>query len=94
MSLFGSVHCTEDICIIKMEGLLMNENRSPKSWIATLLLCFFLGGLGVHRFYVGKVGTGIVWLLTCGLLGIGTLIDFIVILCGNFKDGNGQVVKN
>lgn len=67
---------------------------SDKSWLAALLLCFFIGGFGVHRFYVGKIGTGILWLLTGGLLGIGSLVDFIVIACGNFKDGNGAVIKN
>ena len=67
---------------------------SDKSWLAALLLCFFIGGFGVHRFYVGKIGTGILWLLTGGLLGIGSLVDFIVIACGNFEDCNGAVIKN
>ncbi len=71
----------------------MNENYSPKSWLATVLLCFFLGGFGVHRFYVGKIGTGILWLLTGGLLGIGALVDFIIILCGGFSDSNGLKIK-
>ena len=57
------------------------------------LLCFFLGGLGVHRFYVGKVGTGVLWLLTGGLFGIGAIVDFIMILVGAFKDKNGNPVK-
>ena len=70
------------------------ENRSQKSWVAALLLCFFLGCLGVHRFYVGKVGTGILWLLTGGFLGIGAVIDLIVILCGGFTDSEGLKVKN
>jgi hypothetical protein len=57
-----------------------------KSKWAALLLCFFLGWLGVHRFYVGKVGTGLLYLLTGGLLGVGWLIDFISILFGGFRD--------
>ena len=67
---------------------------SHKSRLAATLLCFFLGLLGIHRFYVGKVGTGIIWLLTGGLFGIGVLIDFIIIVCGSFKDQYGRVLKN
>lgn len=66
---------------------------SDKSRTAAALLSFFLGGLGIHRFYVGKVGTGIIWLLTLGLCGIGALIDFIMILCGTFKDKYGKVIE-
>ena len=68
--------------------------NSEKSFVAVIILCFLLGGLGVHRFYVGKVGTGIVMLLTPGGLGIWTLIDFIVIVTGNFKDSQGRQIKS
>lgn len=70
------------------------EGASSKSRTAASLLCFFLGVLGVHRFYVGKIGTGILWLLTLGLLGIGELIDFIMILSGKFKDKQGKYIIN
>lgn len=66
----------------------------PKSKLVTLLLCYFLGGWGIHRFYNGKVGTGILWLLTAGLCGVGTVIDFIVILCNGFKSKNGMPLRN
>ena len=66
---------------------------SNKSRLAAALLCYFLGVLGVHRFYVGKIGTGIIWLFTLGCFGIGCLIDLIMILCGSFKDSNGAVIK-
>jgi len=61
-----------------------------KSWIVAVLLCFFLGVLGVHRFYVGKIGTGILQLITLGGFGIWVLIDFIMILIGKFTDKQGQ----
>jgi len=63
---------------------------SEKKRLVALLLCFFLGGIGVHRFYVGKVGSGIAQILTLGGLGIWVLIDFIMILCGTFKDKEGS----
>ncbi len=52
----------------------------PKNkWVA-LLLCFFLGILGAHKFYEGKIGMGILYLFTFGLCGIGVIIDFISLL--------------
>ncbi|WLR41327.1 TM2 domain-containing protein [Bacillus carboniphilus] len=66
---------------------------SEKNWVATLLLCFFLGVLGVHRFYVGKIGTGILMLITGGGFGIWVLIDFIMIIVGSFKDKEGNPIK-
>ncbi|MCG8374718.1 MAG: TM2 domain-containing protein [Balneolales bacterium] len=59
-----------------------------------ILLCFFLGSLGVHRFYAGKVGTGILMLVTLGVFGIWTLIDLIIIIVGNFRDADGNLIKN
>lgn len=59
---------------------------SQKSYFTSLLLCFFLGALGLHRFYVGKKGTGILMLLTLGGLGIWQVIDFALILFGGFSD--------
>ena len=70
-----------------------SEVTSNKSKTVALLLCIFLGGLGVHRFYVGKIGTGIVWLLTGGVFGIGWIVDIIQIALGNFKDKSGALLK-
>lgn len=65
---------------------------SSKSRTAAAALCFFFGVLGVHRFYVGKIGTGILQLVTLGGLGIWALIDLIMILIGKFTDKQGQYV--
>lgn len=67
---------------------------SEKGFVPTLLLCFFLGIFGVHRFYVGKIGTGILMVFTLGGLGIWSLIDFVMIACGNFKDKQGLLIKS
>lgn len=66
---------------------------SEKKRLVAFILCFFLGPLGVHRFYVGKVGTGVVQILTLGGLGIWVLIDLIMILLGSFKDKEGNVIS-
>ncbi|MGL5415575.1 MAG: zinc-ribbon domain and TM2 domain-containing protein [Clostridium sp.] len=68
-------------------------NTSSKSKVVAALLCFFLGGLGIHRFYTGKIGTGILMILTLGGLGVWTIIDFIMILCGAFKDKDGNKLR-
>ena len=67
--------------------------NSPKNYLATVLLAFFLGTLGIHRFYVGKIGTGILMILTAGGFGIWQLIDLIVALFGQFKDKEGRYIK-
>jgi len=68
-------------------------SEPAKKWIVALLLCLFLGGLGVHRFYVGKGGTGFLWLITGGVFGIGWLVDLIKILTGKFTDKKGQPLE-
>lgn len=67
-------------------------NVSPRSRTVVAVLAFFLGGLGVHRFFVGKIGTGVAMLLTGGGLGVWWLIDFIMILVGSFKDKEERIV--
>lgn len=63
---------------------------SEKKILPTFLLCWFLGWLGLHRFYVGKVGTAILFVLTLGGLGIWYLIDFVMIIIGRFTDADGN----
>jgi hypothetical protein len=65
------------------------EEASDRSRLVALLLCVLLGYLGVHRFYVGKIGTGILWLLTGGMFGVGYVIDAILIATGHFRDHKG-----
>lgn len=68
--------------------------KSEKEWLVTLLLSIFVGTLGVHRFYVGKIGTGILQLITLGGCGIWTLIDIIMIITGKFEDKDGNIIQN
>lgn len=66
--------------------------KSAKSWLTTLLLCFFAGNLGVHSFYAGKTGIGVIQLLTAGGCGIWTLYDFIMIILKKYTDAEGKVI--
>ncbi len=68
-------------------------NISPKDKTLTLVLCIFLGGIGAHQFYVGKVGKGLLYFFTFGLFGIGWFIDIIMILCGSFRDSDNLPIK-
>lgn len=67
--------------------------KSEKKGLVALVLCLFVGALGLHSFYVGKVGVGIAQLLTLGGFGIWVLIDLILIVTGSYTDNEGKVLS-
>ena len=75
------------------EKLLKPNSQSQNQWIVVLLLAFFLGFIGAHRFYVGKNGTGILMILTVGGIGLWVLYDLIIIITGNFKTKEGNKIS-
>lgn len=66
---------------------------SDKKKTTALLLCIFLGFFGVHLFYVGRIGKGILYLLTGGLFAVGWIIDIISIATGSFRDNVGAPLR-
>ncbi len=70
------------------------EPMSDKSKLAAGMLQLFVGGLGAGRFYLGHNGIAIAQLFTCGGLGIWALIDGILILMGNVRDGHGRPLRD
>ena len=66
---------------------------SSKSKMVTLILAIFLGYLGIHRFYVGKIGSGILYFFTGGLFCFGWIYDIIKVLSGTFRDGAGLPIS-
>lgn len=76
-------------------GFYTNEPISPKNQGIALVLaaCGFVGLGGLHRFYSGKIGSGLLWFFTYGLFGVGTIIDLIHIAQGKFRDSNGLPIK-
>ena len=65
---------------------------SEKRILPAFILCLFVGVFGAHRFYAGKVGTGILQLFTLGGLGIWAFVDLILIAVGAFRDGEGEKI--
>ncbi len=90
--------CVKCGCVVNDALLNQNHNSttgvSDKSRLIAFLLCMFFGLLGVHRFYLGRIGSGIAMIFTLGGFGLWVFIDWIVILCGTFKDEEGKLVSN
>ena len=80
--------------VVPNESIANEADASDKKILVGFLLCFFLGCFGIHRFYVGKIGTGILQLLTLGGLGIWAFIDLIFLVTSNFKDKQGNKMTN
>lgn len=73
--------------------LYVKPERSPRSrWIA-LFLCLIGGFFGLHRFYAGKMGTGVLYVFTGGLFFFGVFVDFFSILFGYFRDRDGLLLS-
>lgn len=66
---------------------------SDKSKKTALLLCIFGGFIGLHYFYVGRFGRGLLFLFTVGLFGFGWIMDIITVAAGGFKDNSGQALR-
>lgn len=85
----GSHEVTE----LKAKSAAAATPSGEKSQLTALLICFFLGGLGIHRFYLGYTAIGIIQLLTLGGCGIWALIDLIMIITGDLKPNGGSYDK-
>ncbi len=70
---------TFDINLNVQEPEVQVEEEYKNKWVS-LALCVFLGVLGIHKFYEGKVGMGFVYMFTYGLFTIGVIVDFFIIL--------------
>jgi|TARA_B100001996_G_scaffold103062_1_gene77392 TM2 domain-containing membrane protein YozV len=73
-----------------MQPQVMQQMNSEKDWLITLILSIVVGGFGIDRFYTGSVLLGVLKLVTLGGLGVWWLIDLIMLVTGNYKDGDGN----
>lgn len=94
------IHDEADVCIHcgcsvikKSTSSNILDTGGEKSGMVALILCFFLGIFGVHRFYSGHIGIGVIQFFTGGGCGIWALVDFIIILMGNYTDSEGNPMK-
>ncbi len=78
---------------MRARNIAQPEQTSSRKILPALLLCFFFGIFGTHRFYVGKFGTGILQMLTLGGLMLWVVIDLAIIITGHFSDADGAPVN-
>ena len=84
---------TQEEFDLQKEKLLDSSTKTNSiDWLALFLLTFFVGVLGVHRFYVGKIGTGVLMLITLGGLGVWFLVDLLLVVTGQFTNKDGQKI--
>lgn len=76
-----------------MEYFISHTRYSTKDRQVALLLCIFLGYLGIHRFYTGKVRSGFLYMFTLGIFGLGWIRDILLLISMSFKDGDGLDLK-
>ena len=83
----------DEAAVSAKEAISKLRPKAEKSGTVALLLCFFLGVWGVHRFYSGHVAIGLIQLFTFGGCGIWALIDLIILLTGSYTDSDGNTMK-
>ena len=90
--IYNNNYYSQEAPVRQIEYVQQIPAYSPKSRSTALILCIFFGWLGVHRFYVGKVGTGLLYMFSAGALYIGWIVDIISIAKGTFRDSNGLLL--
>jgi TM2 domain-containing membrane protein YozV len=93
-ALIDTTTATCPTCGTRQPVLHGGQGASEKRILPAAILAFLFGIFGVHRFYAGKIGTGILQLCTLGGLGIWAMIDFIMIVVGSFTDGDGNRITD
>jgi len=83
-------YCTECGALINIKAEICPSCGVRQTFV---LMCWFLGVWGVHRFYTGHIAIGVIQLLTFGGCGIWYLVDLILIIIGSYKDSNGNRIK-
>ncbi|MCL2220230.1 MAG: TM2 domain-containing protein [Chitinispirillia bacterium] len=79
-------------CGVRQKGRILTSDVSM-NWLTLLLLSIFLGIFGIDRFYAGRIGTGILKLITGSFCGVWWIIDLVLILTDKFKDSRGNVIR-